>query len=130
MVEEKLENVTSSSGSYIFEYNERYKGYKLFGSLRRVSVSKEGITEFFSSYYTAQSFVGEKREIISCDEALLQLLKEIKKEGITSSVYIEKIELGYDFQTYDDIANGGSIDLVPCYRIFLSGTQKTYVIKA
>lgn len=127
---EELEDVTFSKGSYVFEYNERYKGYKLFGSLKKVSVSKKGITEFFSSYYTAENFTGGKKDIISCDQALLEFLKEIKKEGITGGIYIEKIELGYDFQNSDDIDDGSGIRLVPCYRIALNGNEKVYIINA
>ncbi|MDD3569555.1 MAG: hypothetical protein PHY44_00440 [Lachnospiraceae bacterium] len=126
----KLESVDYDEGKYVFEYNERYKEYKLFSNAKKVTVSENGVIMASASYYTVQNFLGENRKICACDEALLTFLGEIKKEGKTEGVYIEKIELGYDFQEAGDVADGSKLKLIPCYRIFISGSSKVYLINA
>jgi len=126
----KLESVDYDDEKYIFEYNERYKDYKLFSNAKRITVSEKGVIMARAAYYTVQNFVGESREICSCDEVLLTFLGEIKKEGKAEGVYIEKIELGYDFQDSGDIADGSKLRLIPCYRIYISGSSEAYLINA
>lgn len=126
----KLESVDYDDGKYVFEYNERYKDFKLFSNAKKITVSENGVIMASAAYYTVQNFVGENRKICACDEALLTFLGEIKKEGKTDGVYIEKIELGYDFQDYGDVADGSKLKLIPCYRIFISGSSKVYLINA
>lgn len=126
----KLESVEYDDGKYIFEYNDRYKNYKLFSNLKKITVSEKGVVMATASYYTVENFVGENRKICACDEALLTFLREIKKEGKTDGIYIEKIELGYDFQDAGEVADGSKLKLVPCYRIFISGSSKAYLINA
>lgn len=126
----KLESVDYDEGKYVFEYNERYKGYKLFSNTKNITVSQEGVIMASAAYYTVQNFVGESRKICACDEALLTFLGEIKKEGKTDGVYIEKIELGYNFQDAGDVADGSKLRLIPCYRIFISGASRVYLINA
>ncbi|HCT64139.1 MAG TPA: hypothetical protein DIC60_02505 [Lachnospiraceae bacterium] len=126
----KLESVDYNDGKYIFEYNERYKDYKLFSNIKRITVSQKGVIMASAAYYKVENFVGESRKICTCDEVLLTFLGEVKKEGKTEGVYIEKIELGYDFQDSGDVADGSNLRLVPCYRIFVSGSSREYLINA
>ncbi|MGL4790780.1 MAG: two-component system regulatory protein YycI [Anaerotignaceae bacterium] len=126
----QLESVETGNDYYLFHYNESYKGYKLFSNSKTICVSKDGVTSLNASFYTAQNFVGEKREIYSCDEALLAFMMEINKNETKDNIYVENIELGYDFQEATDIAEAGRIRLVPCYRIFVAGNAVPYIINA
>jgi len=126
----KVENVEVFDDRFVFEYNERYQGYKLFNNEKKVVVSKKGVIMLNGAYYTVSSFVGERREIVSCDEALMTFIDAFKSTDISRAVYIEKIELGYDFQSSGDIADGSSIRLIPCYRIITSETDRVYTINA
>lgn len=126
----KLESAIPDNGAYVFEYMESFRGYKIFSSLKKITVSENGVTMASASYYTAQEFTGEKREIYSCDEILLTFLEEIRKSSPHDSVYIEKIELGYDFKNAKDIDDGSRLRLVPCYRIFVAGSPDAYTINA
>ncbi|MGE4213963.1 MAG: hypothetical protein AB7E42_04195 [Anaerotignaceae bacterium] len=126
----KLESVDYDDGKYVFEYNERYKDYKLFINSKKITVSQNGVIMASAAYYTVQNFAGDSRKICACDEALLTFLGEVKKEGKTDGVYIEKIELGYDFQDAGDVADGSKLRLIPCYRIFISGSSEVYLINA
>ena len=40
------------------------------------------------------------------------------------------MEIGYDFQSSDDIASGDSLSLVPCYRIYIQGIDEPFTINA
>ena len=126
----KVENVEVFDDRFVFEYNERYREYKLFNNEKKIVVSKKGVIMLNAAYYTVSNFVGERREIVSCDEALMVFINAFKKKDISKVVYIEKIELGYDFQSSDEIADGSSIRLIPCYRIITSETDGIYTINA
>ncbi|MCI8342451.1 MAG: hypothetical protein HFE62_04495 [Firmicutes bacterium] len=125
-----LENIIPEDNAFIFEYAEKFHGYKIFSGIKRIEVSSNGIISASAGYYTAQEFTGERRGIYACDEILLTFLEEIKNEHPGKSVYIEKLELGYDFGHTNDVADGSNLRLVPCYRIFISGSSKAYTINA
>lgn len=41
-----------------------------------------------------------------------------------------KMELGYDFQDSEEEIADTMIKLVPCYRIYIMGKEKPYIINA
>jgi hypothetical protein len=126
-----LEKITSANNSYTFVYSESFKSNKLFCSNKSVTVSKTGIVGAEAKYYTAVDFWGPKQDICSCDEALLTMLHEIKKENVEKAgMYVENIELGYDFEDSLESTDITGIRLVPCYRIYISGIELPFIINA
>jgi len=129
--EVSLEKVTSDNNVYTFVYSESYKKDKLFCSNKTVTVSESGVIKADAKYYTAMGLWGSKQNICSCDEALLTMLHEVKKQNIDiSGMYVENIELGYDFEHSLESADISGIRLVPCYRIYLSGMEAPVIINA
>ena len=85
-----------------------------------VAVIEKGVKEADFTFYDAEGYVGEKKQICSSDEALLTVMYEIKSiSDMPNGTYIEKIERGYDFSNENDIADISVIKLVPCYRIYV-----------
>ena len=54
----------------------------------------------------------------------------IRTEKISPDQYIENIELGYDFQNSSEGYDQGTIRLVPCYMVYVSGIDKPYSVNA
>ncbi|MCI1958119.1 MAG: two-component system regulatory protein YycI [Clostridia bacterium] len=126
-----LEKITSDNENYTFVYSESFKSNKLFCSNKSVTVAKTGIVNAEAKYYTAIGFWGLKQDICSCDEALLTMLHEIKKSGSAKEgMYVENIELGYDFEDSLESTDITGIRLVPCYRIYVSGIESPFIINA
>lgn len=128
----ELERVSEQENGYNIEFNEIYGDNKIFCSSREVSITSEGVTFMRAEFYNIEGYTGDKREICSCDEALLTMLYSIKNSGkeIPQGAYVEKIELGYDLQTQSDVSQINSLKLVPCYRIFVSGFDRPFIINA
>lgn len=115
--------------SFTFEFFGNYQGEKVFCNHYNVKVTKQGVTKVEGYFFIPERFIGEKKEICSCDEALFTIMKEIKTENKNrSSITIDRIEIGYDFQ--DIIENSQEIKLVPCYRIYVLGKEEPYVVNA
>ena len=64
------------------------------------------------------------------DEALLTFLQGTNDDGEKKGVFINKMELGYDFEEKLEIAEGRVLKLVPCYRIYTSEREEPYIINA
>ena len=127
-----LEKISVFGDGYKFEYNESYGKQKIFSSAKEVYVTPEGIISAELSYYVPQGYVGENRQICSCDEAILTVIYNIKNsvDGVPDGAYLEKTEIGYDFQADGDISQAGVLRLVPCYRIYISGINNPYIVNA
>lgn len=126
-----LEKVTSDNKGYTFVYSESFDSNKLFCSNKSVTVTKDGVVSAEAKYYTAVDFWGPKQDICSCDEALLTMLHEIKNQSnAKAGIYVEKIELGYDFEDSLESTDITGIRLVPCYRIYVSGIEDPFIINA
>lgn len=123
-----LGTIIEKEDSFTFEFFGVYQGKKVFCNNYHVTVTKNGITKVKGYFFAAERLIGEKKEICSCDEALFTIMKEIKAENKKEQITIDKIELGYDFQ--DIIENSEEIKLVPCYRIYVLGKEKPYVVNA
>lgn len=128
----KLEKVSEYENGYLVEFNELYGKNSVFCSSREVYITEKGIISMRAEFYNIEGYTGEKRQICSCDEALLTVLYDIKNNynEMPTGTYIEKIELGYDLQVQSDISQISTLKLVPCYRIFISGFDKPFIVDA
>ena len=128
----KLEKVSEYEKGYMVYFNELYGKNSVFCSSREVYVTENGIISMRAEFYNIEGYIGEKRQICSCDEALLTVLYAIKNSNneMPTGAYIEKIELGYDLQVQSDISQVNTLKLVPCYRVFISGFEKPFIIDA
>ncbi len=128
----EMEKVSEYENGYLVEFNELYGKSSVFCSSRNVYITEDGIISMVSEFYNIEGYTGEKRQICSCDEALLTVLYDIKNSGdeMPTGAYIEKIELGYDLQAQSDISQINTLKLVPCYRVFISGFDKPFTVDA
>ena len=127
-----LEKISEYQDGYKVEFNELYGKNSIFCSSREVYITHKGIVFMRAEFYNVEGYTGEKRQICSCDEALLTVLYAIKnsEQEMPTGTYIEKIELGYGLQEQSDISQINTLKLVPCYRVFVSGFDKPFTINA
>jgi len=125
-----LSNSSKLENSYSFEYFLEFKKFKIFSSKAKVEVSASGIKSFSASFFNIDSQLENKKDICSCDEALLTFMYEVKKRNIEGNIFIRNIELGYDFQNTGEIAEGRNLKLVPCYYIYVANEENPYIIDA
>ena len=125
----ELDSFYESEGSYVFEYYLKFKEFKIFSSRAVIQVGSSGIKNFSASFFGIDGLSDKKHEICSCDEALLTFMYEAKKQGL-GSLFVTKIELGYDFQNTGEIAEGRSLNLVPFYYIYVANEEGPYVVDA
>ena len=125
-------DVKEREDGYVVEFSESYNDIKMFCSTEDIFVTSKGVEEATLVFYTPDGYTGEKKEICSCDEALLTVLYEMKDEesGVKKGTYIEKIERGYDFQEESDISEINTFRLVPCYRVYVSNREDAYMVNA
>ncbi|MBS4961352.1 MAG: hypothetical protein KHZ62_11160 [Clostridiales bacterium] len=126
----KFDNLIQTEDGFIVEYIRLFHGEKMFHTVCRVAVTNRGVVQAETGFYEEESFFGEKREICMPDEALLTFIREISKEETEEGLFINKMEIGYDFQEKMDVAEGRQLRLVPCYRIYTSYRPEPYIINA
>ena len=125
------ETVRNENDGYRVYFSESFGGEKIFCSFAEVYVTEKGVKEADFTFYDAEGYVGEKKQICSSDEALLTVMYEIKSiSDMPKGTYIEKIERGYDFGNENDIADISVIKLVPCYRIYVSSFNEPFIVNA
>ena len=82
-------------------------------------------------YYPVRGYTGEKQDLSYADEALLAFMREWKKGEHAEEATIDRMELGYARMESNTAADGvASINLEPCYRIYLMDEEKPYLINA
>ena len=128
----ELEKISDCNGGYRIEYNEVFNNEKIFSSSRTVCVTKDGIVSAEAEFYIAEGYTGERRQICSCDEALLTVMYAVEalEGGVPPGAYIEKVEIGYNFQSGNDISEVSVLKLVPCYRVYVSPVDTPFVVNA
>lgn len=124
----QLSNMMQLSNSYVFQYYEVFQGKKIFICGSSVVVSSQGVTEFSGSYYQIDGLFGERKELCAPDEALLTFLHSLNREDKSQGIFIEKMEIGYDFQDKAEIAEGRQLRLIPCYYIYIMNNPEPVVI--
>ena len=127
-------NVQEIEGGYKVTFFQKYKGVYVFANGFEVYVGEKGISRVKLNYFNTEGFTGDKKDICFSDEALLTFLREIEKEREETDIYetvtVQKMELGYDFQEMEYLKVDNVAKLVPCYRIYVLGKQKPYIINA
>ena len=126
----ELEKNYFKNEEYTFRYVESYNKSKLFCNYIDITVKNGKILRAEASRYGVDGFTGNKQNIAAPDEIMLTFLYELKKNDLSYGIIITDMEIGYDFQSSDDIASGDSLSLVPCYRIYIQGIDKPFTINA
>ena len=130
----EIGNVQEIENGYKVTFFEKYKGEYVFANCFEIYIGEKGISHVDLNYFITEGFTGDKKDICFSDEALLTFLREIEKEreeiGIYETVTVQKMELGYDFQEMEYLKVDNVAKLVPCYRIYVLGKQKPYIINA
>lgn len=122
--------VIETEGGYCVTFFEHYKGQTVFASCYQVYVTPKGIEKVDFTYCKPEGYSGGKKEICFSDEALLTFMRELRKERDGGFIAVTKMELGYDFQDSEEEIADTMIKLVPCYRIYIMGKEKPYIINA
>lgn len=125
----QLGAVTEAGDGYLFTYYELYKGYRLFGCRREILVRDTGIASFYAVNYEVEGMSTQRQGVCSADEALLTFCYEMRAEDKTGLV-IEEMTLGYDFQEVQEIEQGNTLKMVPCYSVRVAGEEVPYIINA
>lgn len=107
-----------------------YKREKVFSNYFSVLVTKGGIKQIEYHYCPIQGYSDEERDICYSDEALLTFMREWKKSGKEGEATIHRIELGYEQMEGGNTAETDTIELEPCYRIYLMEEDEPYLINA
>ncbi len=130
----EIGNVQEIENGYKVTFFEKYKGEYVFANCFEIYIGEKGISHVDLNYFITEGFTGDKKDICFSDEALLTFLREIEKEreetGIYETVTVQKMDLGYDFQEMEYLKVDNVAKLVPCYRIYVLGKQKPYIINA
>ncbi len=130
----EIGNVQEVGEEYKVTFFQKYKGANVFANCFEIYVGETGISHIKLNYFVTEGFTGDKKDICFSDEALLTFLFEIEKEreetGVYETITVQKMELGYDFQELEDLKVENVAKLVPCYRIYVLGREKPYIINA
>ena len=125
-----LEKNISHGRAYTFRYVESYNKHKIFCNYIEITVNNGIVTRAVASRYGINGFEGDASAIAAPDEVMLTMLYAIKSMDLPYGVIITDMEIGYDFPDSADIAAGDSIALVPCYRIYIQGTDEPFTVNA
>lgn len=123
-------NITKTEDGFVAEYFGKYKGDLVFANAYRITVTEKGITSADFPFFYPSGYTGEKKDICFSDEALFTFMKEYRKLEEKKPVTITKMELGYDFLEQEELAQDSVVKLLPCYRIYIMGQEKPYIINA
>lgn len=106
-----------------------YKREKVFANYFSLLVTEDGVSRIMFSYCPVRGYAGEKRDICHADEALLAFMREWRKSGQKEAA-ISRIELGYDYMETAVVSLDGTVDLEPCYRVYLMEEDEPTLINA
>lgn len=113
------------------EFYQKYDGHSVFSNWFKVYVCAQGIYRVEFSYCQIQGYQGDKKDIFYADEALLTFMRALLQEDAgTGEVTVNRMELGYDLVEQTESVSGGTLNLVPCYRIDTMELDAPYIINA
>ncbi len=125
-----LEKNSFSGNEYMFTFVEEYDGNKIFSNHIDITVKNGKVILTEASRYGIDGYRGEEQKIAAPDEAMLTMLYELKNQNLSYGFIITDMEIGYDFPSKGDIDVGDSLNLVPCYRVYVQGIAEPYTINA
>jgi len=119
--------VYAEEGYTVYDYRGRYRGETLYTNSIKFTVSDAGITELRAYFSTPDGFVGEERDIYSCDEALLSLLvglKSIYGDMTSEVIVLNRIDMVYYLEESSQ-SSQNVLRAVPYYRIYTRLSPET-----
>ncbi len=128
----ELDRDAKSGDERIIEYREKIDGVKIYDNYVKVRIKGDEIKSIEGVNFKVNGHVGEKREIVSADMALMTFINETKVDnaGLENEIFIDNIDLVYYKDTTDTnikedniITNG-----VPVYRIYTGQVAKPFII--
>ena len=123
--------IAEESDGFRVNFFGQYKREKVFANYFSFFVTADGIQNITFNYYPVRGYTGEKQDLSYADEALLAFMREWKKGEHAEEATIDRMELGYARMESNTAADGvASINLEPCYRIYLMDEEKPYLINA
>lgn len=126
----ELFGVFQTEWGYRLEFFERFADMPVFSNCVVVDLTQDGIWQVWFSHYPIDAENGEEKDIFLADEALLTFLREKHKQGITETIAITRMELGYDIVMQNDSDATATIYAVPCYRIYTLEDPAPFVVNA
>ncbi len=118
---------TTNEG-YVVEYNSRYNNKTVFSNYIRVLVKNNEVVEAVIQNYEIEGYANEQREIYSADEALINLMYEVKHDyqSKQKDLHVMGFDIGYYInpKTLDDITN---IKAEPYYRVLINEKDIYYI---
>lgn len=123
-------DMKETDAGYCVEYYQNYKGNFVFSNWFRIFVSQTGVYQVDFSYCNIEGYSGEKKDIFYGDEALLTFMRALDHEKTEGEITVNRMELGYDSIEQVDAVGRGTMDLVPCYRIYTMEQEEPCIINA
>ena len=122
----KIDYTEEGKGQYKFLYYEIYKDDYIYNSYVEIFIKPGGI-EYANIYKMKPvKYTEFSRSIYAPDEILFGFMNQIKKiEDSNNIIVIQKIDIGYLFESEEMIANGG--EAVPYYRITLADGRSFFI---
>lgn len=123
-------------GERIIEYREQIDNMIMYGNYIKVNIKDNGDIVIKGENFKVNGEIGEEREIISIDLALITLINEVnrKKGDLINStdVFIEKIDIVHynNRNTEENAIENMIINTVPAYRIYVSQFNNPFIINA
>ena len=118
----------SHQGYWVIDFFTVYRGFVLHNDHIRARVSKDGIFRIEYSRVDYYGFVGDSRNIIPPNEALMMLMNHMRSAGAEGTITINDMRLSY-FLTEE----GGQSAGVPAYvfAVYMGGQMRwNYIFNA
>lgn len=131
---------------WVIEFSEKQGDYLIYSNNFKIYISDFGLYKIEFNYVQIVQYVEEARDIISPDEALLSFIrywvnrenitevvdinKDLERNGIVTNHNIEIIELGYYIQEQRNLIAGTKFYMEPCYIVYLQDYKEPYFINS
>lgn len=124
-------DVWDTEDGFCVEFYQKYDGHSVFSNWFRIYVCAQGIYRIEFSYCQVSGYQGDKKDIFYADEALLTFMRTLRQnEEILGEITVNRMELGYDLVEQTESVSGGTLNLVPCYRIDTMELEEPCIINA
>ncbi len=122
-----LDNSYESENLTLLEYRQVFKNKVIHSNY--VTFELSDVLKVSLSYSSTQGYVGNVRDIVAADEALLYFITDIRGFYPERDIVINRMDLVYYQQ---ERAADASLFLraTPCYRIFINNQAEPFLINA
>ena len=111
----------------VFVFVEVFRGHVVSANYARISVGAGEVMRAEFRRFAPVDFVGQQQRISPADEAMLTFMHAVV--GYERPIIVRQMDIVYDFDE-TKIGTGEFVNAVPCYRIFIDGDLKPYMINA